>query len=372
MRLLFLTDGLAPFVVGGMQQHSTLLVKHMAHLVDDITLMHCGMINEAPPHSDEIMEALGHPRNVVAIGAPFLDSGRLPGHYLRASKSLSQSYLRLAGSLSDYDAIYAQGLTGYAFLNMHQRVVVNLHGLNMFQPGFSMRERVSKALMRPMFRRLIRNAWRNISLGGKLSELLLMQGAPHQSVVVIPNAIEGRWILSSEALKKRIFLRKDMKPRFVLIGRNDYVKGFHVLREAMKLLETPIELHLIGNWPQWDAGIHCVFYHGLIREKAEVMSKLDECDVLLMPSLSEGMPTVILEAMARGLAVIATDVGAVRDIVQSKWLIPPGNAEILAHSIRNASCCQQNNLKMFVWEIVANKTVNALNQDVSPFINVAN
>ena len=79
MRLLFLSDGLAPFVVGGMQQHSTILVKYMALLVDDITLMHCGKISEAPPDSAQIMEALGHPRNVVAIGAPFFDSGRLPG-----------------------------------------------------------------------------------------------------------------------------------------------------------------------------------------------------------------------------------------------------------------------------------------------------
>ena len=169
MRLLFLSDGTAPFVVGGMQQHSTILVKYMAHLVDDITLMHCGKISEAPPDSAQIMGALGHPRNVVAIGAPFLDSGRLPGHCLRASKLLSQSYFRLAGSLSAYDAIYAQGLTGYAFLNKHQKVVVNLHGLNMFQPGFSMRERVSKAWMRPLFGRLIRIAWRNPTCGETLS-----------------------------------------------------------------------------------------------------------------------------------------------------------------------------------------------------------
>ena len=46
MRLLFLTDGLSPFVLGGMQQHSTMLVKHLAPLVDHVTVMHCGNLNE--------------------------------------------------------------------------------------------------------------------------------------------------------------------------------------------------------------------------------------------------------------------------------------------------------------------------------------
>ena len=41
----------------------------------------------------------------------------------------------------------------------------------------------------------------------------------------------------------------------------------------------------------------------------------DSCDILLCPSYSEGMPNVILEAMSRGLAIIATNVGAIRLLV---------------------------------------------------------
>ena len=37
---------------------------------------------------------------------------------------------------------------------------------------------------------------------------------------------------------------------------------------------------------------------------------LDSADTLVLPSISEGMPNVILEAMSRGLSIIATDVGA--------------------------------------------------------------
>ena len=58
-------------------------------------------------------------------------------------------------------------------------------------------------------------------------------------------------------------------------------------------------------------------------------------DCLICPSYSEGMPTVILEAMASGCCIIASDVGAVRCIVDKNngWLISPGNTYELRQSI---------------------------------------
>ena len=61
-----------------------------------------------------------------------------------------------------------------------------------------------------------------------------------------------------------------------------------------------------------------IVYHGLINDLEEMQSIYDRCDVLLCPSYSEGMPNVILEAMSRGLAIIATDVGAICDMVCDK------------------------------------------------------
>ena len=58
LRVLFLADGLAPFVLGGMQQHSTQLVKHMAPMVERLTLLHCGELNGNVPASDEVLAEL--------------------------------------------------------------------------------------------------------------------------------------------------------------------------------------------------------------------------------------------------------------------------------------------------------------------------
>ena len=58
-----------------------------------------------------------------------------------------------------------------------------------------------------------------------------------------------------------------------------------------------------------------IFYHGIIIGEKEKKAMYDSCDILLCPSYSEGMPNVILEAMSRGLAIIATNVGAIRLLV---------------------------------------------------------
>jgi glycosyltransferase involved in cell wall biosynthesis len=56
---------------------------------------------------------------------------------------------------------------------------------------------------------------------------------------------------------------------------------------------------------------------GPVSDAAQLQDLLDGADCLLCPSHAEGMPTVILEAMARGLMIVATDVGATAEIVDS-------------------------------------------------------
>ena len=65
---------------------------------------------------------------------------------------------------------------------------------------------------------------------------------------------------------------------------------------------------------------------------------MDQSDVLIVPSHSEGMPNVILEGMSRGLAVIATNVGAVRALVNSNngYLIESLNENQLRSAIEKA------------------------------------
>ena len=201
-----------------------------------------------------------------------------------------------------------------------------------------------------------------VSLGGKLTDILIANGVAEDSIAIIPNGIESKWILSEEELIARTERRRDERIRFVMVGRNEFRKGLHVLRAAMSDLIDAIELHMIGDWPKWDSGIHDVVHHGVIRDKMALMAILDDCDVLLVPSLSEGMPTVILEAAARGLPSIAADVGAVAEIVPRMNLIDAGNVGEL--TARLSSTLNEPDFirigKLFDFRQVANRTVHEM------------
>ena len=70
--------------------------------------------------------------------------------------------------------------------------------------------------------------------------------------------------------------------------------------------------------------------------RKDVESLLAGCDLLVHPSLADAFPTVLLEAMAAGLPIVATDVGGIPEIVESEKtgrLVPAGDATALATEV---------------------------------------
>ena len=64
-------------------------------------------------------------------------------------------------------------------------------------------------------------------------------------------------------------------------------------------------------------------------------------DLVVIPSWSEGLPNVLLEAMLHGKAVVATEVGGVPEVLQNAgvgWLVKPGDAAQLALAVTEALC----------------------------------
>ena len=86
---------------------------------------------------------------------------------------------------------------------------------------------------------------------------------------------------------------------------------------------------------------------------AEKKDIFDSCDVLICPSYSEGMPNVILEAMARGLAIIATDVGAISEMVDSTngILMANNKSQLIMSSIMEI-ISNKNKLNFQKWPIL--------------------
>lgn len=128
--------------------------------------------------------------------------------------------------------------------------------------------------------------------------------------------------------------------------RNE-IKGILVLLEAVKLtkrLIPDIGLEVVGAGPDRDRCIDFIRYNNLqdnvILRGAllhdETMRTINRCSFLAVPSFSEAMPRVILEAFSFGKTVIATPVGSIPEIVADKrngLLVQPGHAEDLAKAI---------------------------------------
>jgi glycosyltransferase involved in cell wall biosynthesis len=76
-------------------------------------------------------------------------------------------------------------------------------------------------------------------------------------------------------------------------------------------------------------------FHGVIQTGQPVLEWLDDVDIYVQPSLTEGLPRSLVEAMSRGCPIIATRVGGIPEIIDWKYLVEPGDAGELAQRIEN-------------------------------------
>jgi glycosyltransferase involved in cell wall biosynthesis len=73
---------------------------------------------------------------------------------------------------------------------------------------------------------------------------------------------------------------------------------------------------------------------GLLPAGAAVRAHLDQADIFVLPSRSEGLPRALLEAMARALPCIGSAVGGIPELLAPEDLVPPGDSTALAQKIR--------------------------------------
>jgi glycosyltransferase involved in cell wall biosynthesis len=167
-------------------------------------------------------------------------------------------------------------------------------------------------------------------------------------VVTIRNGVDlAGWSPSKiDRQKKRMELRLAATDVLVgAIGRLDRQKGFSTLIEAMgRLKGGPLRCAILGDGPEHDrlAGLirkhHLESSVWLLGEKDEIPSWLAAFDLYCLPSLWEGLPNSLLEAMALGLPVVASKVDGVPEAVtdgRDGLLVPPGQPAPLARALRS-------------------------------------
>lgn len=208
----------------------------------------------------------------------------------------------------------------------------------------------------------------NVGVSAAAAEFCKHLGA--KRTIVIPNGID----MSAYALPRK----SNGKIKIIFIGRLIWAKGIHDLIEAISLLPSNVRericVSIIGD------GSYQATLKDMVRQKElssctllcgkaprnEIPALLSQADIFVNPSYSEGLPTTVLEAAASGAAIIATDVGGTREIIDdgiSGLVIPPKKPEILRDALlrlindpqlrrKIGTSAKEQVQKKFDWELV--------------------
>jgi glycosyltransferase involved in cell wall biosynthesis len=132
------------------------------------------------------------------------------------------------------------------------------------------------------------------------------------------------------------------EPRLLFVGVLERYKNVEVLAEAWRRVAArhpDARLHLIGQGTQQEV-VESLAREGVEWERrldaSEVAAAMDRARALLLPSASEGLPRIVIEAFMRGRAVIGSRAGGTPDIVEdgvNGLLVPAGDSAALAAAI---------------------------------------
>lgn len=195
--------------------------------------------------------------------------------------------------------------------------VVHLHGTFRVPDGASLASR----LYRRAYRRIFDGAaW--ILLLSRASEqaVLALGNYRHKTTGFMPNFLDFHAVPS----RTRITSRVGRPMKVIFTGRIWPAKGIATIASVAERVPDAV-FQLVGGGP---SGLRDAFIrnlesrhlHGRVsvldaRPNKDVFALLAEADVFIFPSLREGLPNSVLEAMAVGLPVVASNVGAIPEII---------------------------------------------------------
>jgi len=170
--------------------------------------------------------------------------------------------------------------------------------------------------------------------------------APAKVRTILNGVDLAGWPISkTDRQKRRMELRLSSGDLLVgAVGRLDKQKGFATLIEAMsRLKKTDLRCVILGEGPERPRLEGLIRKHelekhvGLLGERSDIVTWLSAFDIHCLPSLWEGLPNTLLEAMALGLPIVASAVDGVPEAVENGKtgvLVPPADPAALAIALK--------------------------------------
>ena len=245
------------------------------------------------------------------------------------------------------DIIHAQvilsGLVGAIIKKFIKKpLVLTVHGTDVNSIG-------NNILFNLLAKFVFNNCDRIIAISNDLKKTLINKfKIDKEKIAVIPYGIDANIFRKTNKNNERKKLKLDPDSKILLFaGRINKEKGLDYLIRAVskaRNVEKNILLAIIGEGPEKEnlekltkrlnLEKHVDFAGA--KKQDELPSWMNSADMLVLPSLSEGLGMVLIEAMACGTAVIGTKVGGILDIIDDNingMLVEPKNAEQLYKKI---------------------------------------
>ncbi len=211
----------------------------------------------------------------------------------------------------------------------HIPFVITCHGSDV--PGYNPdRFGATHKLMLPLWRRLAKAPAELISPSKSLSELI-QKNCPGVEVRIVPNGIYTDRF-SGGVKKKSILMCSRILPR----------KGFQYVIKAIKDLALDWEVNIVGQGPYLDelkrlaeGSPTPIKFHGWLDNNDPQFYRLfKEAAIFVFPSEAENFPSVLLEAMSAGAAIITSTAGGCPEVVgDTAILVEPGDVEAIRENI---------------------------------------
>ena len=270
-------------------------------------------------------------------------------------------------------SIYSHGIAGTPY-------IVSLRGSDV--PLYD-RDSSKLMLLHKVMRPLSHHIWRRASSVSSVSNglrQLAKKSFPDVSVRVIHNGVD---VVDARTLSRRT--QESSRFRLVCVSRLIPRKGISDLLQALAgITELDYELTVAGAGPSESALKRLAAELGIsermrfvgYKSAAELTHYYVYADAFVLPTRSDAFANVILEAMAAGLPVIATDVGGVAEAVidgETGILVEPRQQDQLAAAIRILAndrtaavrygrAGRERVLKYFAWSKIAERYVEAYSE----------
>jgi glycosyltransferase involved in cell wall biosynthesis len=330
-RILLCTWGYAPYVPGGAERQAQLQAEELVRRGYEVSVVcprfagtHSGVVNGVPVSRLPFFQR--RPFRKLTYGASLFF------FLLRRMWRLDLVMVHLAVSIASV-AVFVSGIT---------RCPVWVRVAAMGPGGDVARMRRSALVTRYLG---LRRAARVQATSTAMAVELLGIGVSTDRLIVAPNGVDLRGFgpagsKGRAAIRRRLQLPLN-KVLVLFAGRLTGVKGVPDLLETWRAFDTSTaSLVLVGS--RGDPGtvdLDGVEGPGVLVHpwSASVVDYYRAADVYVLPSRAEGMSNALLEAMACGLPVVATRVGAAEVMIEdgvSGMLVTPGDTQELAGALR--------------------------------------